>query len=68
MTAPAGDPAYKPATWKPTYQVRQFGVAGPVSIYNALANPPTAMTTAVQKPSVPTGLTPPQNEPTPPYN
>jgi hypothetical protein len=67
VTAPSGDPAYKVNTWKVGYQSRQVGVSG-LSVYNAMSNPPAALTTADGKPSVPTGLTPPQAEPNPTYN
>lgn len=56
MSAPAGDPAYKAATWSLGYQARQFGVAGP-SIYEGLATPPAAMATAVADPEYPQGTT-----------
>lgn len=41
-----------PDAWKLGYQTRQFGVSGPSqqetgSAYNAMANPPTSMTTAL---------------------
>jgi len=65
MTAPAGDPAYNPATWKLGYQTRQFGYGqDPMptggstsnsnkdvlpSVYGAMATPPANMTTAAGK-------------------
>jgi hypothetical protein len=45
MSAPAGDPAYDPNTWKIGYQTRQSGVAGP-DVLPAMAFPPTAMVAA----------------------
>lgn len=63
MSAPAGDPAYNPDTFKLGYQMRQSGVAGP-SALEAMSNPPTAMVTAAGDPSVgPAG--PDQPEPFP---
>jgi len=48
-------PDYNPDAWKLGYQQRQFGVGEdpggrPPSVYNALANPPASMTTAVELP------------------
>lgn len=72
MTIQYSDPAYNPETWSLGYQQRQFGVAAdpsptgtgpesPGSIYSALANPPDAMTTAIEMviPTVP-DITPTQ--------
>lgn len=59
MSAPFyTNPAYNPETWSLGYQGRQFGVAGP-SVYEALANPPEAMTTAVENPEYAQGTTEP---------
>jgi hypothetical protein len=59
VTAPAGDPAYAALTWKLGYQGRQFGQGEdpgprPPSVWAALAAPPAAMTTAVNKVFPPT--------------
>jgi hypothetical protein len=76
VTAPNGSPDYNPATWALGYQVRQFGLGQdplpsglthnstegvPASIYAALANPPTTMTTAIElvEPTAPS-ITPDQ--------
>lgn len=45
MSAPTGDPAYNPNTFKLGYQMRQFGASG-ADVLLAMANPPTAMVTA----------------------
>ena len=56
----APGPDYDPDSWKLGYQTRQFGVADdpspsglsspmpPGSAYSAMANPPAAMTTAIE--------------------
>ena len=60
MAAPFLSPDYNPNTWKLGYLIAQYGTmadpaasgtgvpAFPPSIYSSLANPPAAMTTAIE--------------------
>lgn len=83
MTAPAGDPAYNPTTWKLAYQTRPFGIGAdpapangnvhgtndiPSSVLGALASPPANMTSAASKNTDVTQTTGKSTSPTVPPN